>query len=66
MCFISLTTQVWNCFSDGACTRTLRRHSDYVICLAAAENNVILSTLVLFYGIFSFFIFYSFFFASEL
>lgn len=65
MCFISLTTQVWNCFSDGACTRTLRRHSDYVICLAAAENNVILSTLVLFCGIFSFFIFYSFF-ASEL
>ena len=55
--FHFLTSQVWNCFSDGACTRTLRQHSDYVICLAAAEKNVILSTLVLFCGTFSFVIF---------
>jgi len=38
-CSSDTTIKVWNCFSDGACTRTLRRHSDYVICLAAAENN---------------------------
>lgn len=52
--FHFLTSQVWNCFSDGACTRTLRQHSDYVICLAAAEKNVILFTLLLFCGTFSF------------
>lgn len=34
-------SQVWNGFSEGACTKTLRQHSDYVICLAAAEKNVI-------------------------
>jgi hypothetical protein len=40
-CFIfSEFSQVWNCLSDGACTKTLRQHSDYVICLAAAEKNV--------------------------
>ncbi|XP_072966336.1 uncharacterized protein [Typha angustifolia] len=33
------TLKTWNCLSDGACTRTLRQHSDYVICLAAAEKN---------------------------
>jgi len=33
--------QAWNCLSDGTCTKTLRQHSDYVICLAAAEKNVI-------------------------
>ena len=33
--------QTWNCLSDGTCTRTLRQHSDYVTCLAAAEKNVI-------------------------
>ncbi|AQK89678.1 Transcription initiation factor TFIID subunit 9 [Zea mays] len=38
-CSSDTTIKVWNCFSDGACTRTLHRHSDYVICLAAAENN---------------------------
>ncbi|MBA0728438.1 hypothetical protein Golax_001338, partial [Gossypium laxum] len=30
---------IWNCLSDGTCTRTLRQHSDYVTCLAAAERN---------------------------
>ncbi|KAK3139399.1 hypothetical protein QOZ80_5AG0382600 [Eleusine coracana subsp. coracana] len=38
-CSSDTTLKVWNCFSDGACTRTLRQHSDYVICLAAAEKN---------------------------
>ncbi|XP_066356247.1 uncharacterized protein [Miscanthus floridulus] len=38
-CSSDTTIKVWNCFSDGACTRTLRQHSDYVICLAAAEKN---------------------------
>lgn len=33
--------QTWNSLSDGTCTRTLRQHSDYVTCLAAAEKNVI-------------------------
>ncbi|XP_072995666.1 uncharacterized protein [Typha latifolia] len=33
------TLKTWNCLSDGACTMTLRQHSDYVICLAAAEKN---------------------------
>jgi WD repeat-containing protein 48 len=45
-CFIiSELSQVWNCLSDGACTKTLRQHSDYVIRLAAAEKNVCLSNL---------------------
>ncbi|PQQ11438.1 WD repeat-containing protein 48 [Prunus yedoensis var. nudiflora] len=34
-----LFLQTWNCLSDGTCTRTLRQHSDYVTCLAAAEKN---------------------------
>ncbi|TVU27532.1 hypothetical protein EJB05_30151 [Eragrostis curvula] len=38
-CSSDTTLKVWNCLSDGACTRTLRQHSDYVICLAAAEKN---------------------------
>ncbi|XP_010909218.2 uncharacterized protein [Elaeis guineensis] len=38
-CSSDTTVKVWNCLSDGACTRTLRQHSDYVICLAAAEKN---------------------------
>jgi WD repeat-containing protein 48 len=38
-CSSDTTLKVWNCFSEGACTRTLRQHSDYVICLAAAEKN---------------------------
>ncbi|KAK1276618.1 hypothetical protein QJS04_geneDACA003771 [Acorus gramineus] len=32
-------SRTWNCLSDGTCTRTLRQHSDYVICLAAADKN---------------------------
>lgn len=39
--------QMWNCLSDGACTRTLRQHSDYVICLAAAGKNVIFRKILL-------------------
>uniref|UniRef100_A0A1D1XI50 WD repeat-containing protein 48 n=1 Tax=Anthurium amnicola TaxID=1678845 RepID=A0A1D1XI50_9ARAE len=38
-CSSDTTVKLWNCFSDGGCTRTLRQHSDYVICLAAAEKN---------------------------
>ena len=38
---ILMIRQTWNSLSDGACTRTLRQHSDYVTCLAAAEKNVI-------------------------
>ena len=38
---ILMIHQTWNSLSDGACTRTLRQHSDYVTCLAAAEKNVI-------------------------
>ncbi|KAL5231870.1 hypothetical protein ABZP36_030646 [Zizania latifolia] len=38
-CSSDTTLKVWNCLSDGACTRTLRQHSDYVICLAAAEKS---------------------------
>uniref|UniRef100_A0A0D9XX69 Uncharacterized protein n=1 Tax=Leersia perrieri TaxID=77586 RepID=A0A0D9XX69_9ORYZ len=38
-CSSDTTLKVWNCLSDGVCTRTLRQHSDYVICLAAAEKN---------------------------
>lgn len=37
---ILLDVQVWNSLSDGICARTLRQHSDYVTCLAAAEANV--------------------------
>ncbi|XP_020105362.1 WD repeat-containing protein 48 isoform X2 [Ananas comosus] len=38
-CSSDTTLKTWNCLSDGVCTRTLRQHSDYVICLAAAEKN---------------------------
>ncbi|CAM0950116.1 unnamed protein product [Alopecurus aequalis] len=38
-CSSDTTLKVWNCLSDGACTKTLRQHTDYVICLAAAEKN---------------------------
>ncbi|XP_020254792.1 WD repeat-containing protein 48 isoform X2 [Asparagus officinalis] len=38
-CSSDTTVKMWNCLSDGACTRTLRQHSDYVICLAAAGKN---------------------------
>ncbi|MBA0728437.1 hypothetical protein Golax_001338, partial [Gossypium laxum] len=38
-CSSDTTLKIWNCLSDGTCTRTLRQHSDYVTCLAAAERN---------------------------
>ncbi|XP_074582806.1 uncharacterized protein LOC141839054 [Curcuma longa] len=38
-CSSDTTLKIWNPLSDGVCTRTLRQHSDYVICLAAAEKN---------------------------
>ncbi|XP_042383473.1 WD repeat-containing protein 48-like isoform X1 [Zingiber officinale] len=38
-CSSDTTLKIWNPLSDGVCTRTLRQHSDYIICLAAAEKN---------------------------
>ncbi|KAK9732765.1 hypothetical protein RND81_04G020300 [Saponaria officinalis] len=38
-CSSDTTLKTWNCLSDGICTKTLRQHSDYVTCLAAADNN---------------------------
>ncbi|KAJ6823282.1 WD repeat-containing protein 48 isoform X1 [Iris pallida] len=38
-CSSDTTVKTWNCLSDSVCTRTLRQHSDYVTCLAAAEEN---------------------------
>ncbi|KAL2942439.1 WD repeat-containing protein 48 [Bienertia sinuspersici] len=38
-CSSDTTLKTWNCLSDGVCTKTLRQHSDYVTCLAAAEKN---------------------------
>ncbi|KAA8544996.1 hypothetical protein F0562_019787 [Nyssa sinensis] len=38
-CSSDTTLKTWNYSSDGTCTRTLRQHSDYVTCLAAAEKN---------------------------
>ncbi|KAG8367073.1 hypothetical protein BUALT_Bualt16G0034700 [Buddleja alternifolia] len=38
-CSSDSTVKVWNCLSDGTCARTFRQHSDYVTCLAAAQNN---------------------------
>ncbi|KAG8472808.1 hypothetical protein CXB51_034689 [Gossypium anomalum] len=38
-CSSDTTLKTWNCLSDGTCTSTLRQHSDYVTCLAAAEKN---------------------------
>ncbi|CAH9094964.1 unnamed protein product [Cuscuta europaea] len=38
-CSSDTTVKVWNSLSDGTCAGTLRQHSDYVTCLAAAEEN---------------------------
>ncbi|KAI4350029.1 hypothetical protein L6164_010557 [Bauhinia variegata] len=38
-CSSDTTLKTWNALSDGTCTRTLRQHTDYVTCLAAAEKN---------------------------
>ncbi|KAF5746972.1 Transducin/WD40 repeat-like superfamily protein isoform 1 [Tripterygium wilfordii] len=38
-CSSDATLKSWNCLSDGTCVRTLRQHTDYVTCLAAAEKN---------------------------
>ncbi|KAJ7973429.1 WD repeat-containing protein [Quillaja saponaria] len=38
-CSSDSTLKTWDAFSDGTCTRTLHQHSDYVTCLAAAEQN---------------------------
>ncbi|XP_065853671.1 uncharacterized protein [Euphorbia lathyris] len=38
-CSSDTTLKTWNCLSNGTCTKTLRQHSDYVTCLAAAEKN---------------------------
>ncbi|KAK8712622.1 hypothetical protein V6N13_147856 [Hibiscus sabdariffa] len=38
-CSSDTTLKMWNCLSDGPCTRTFSQHSDYVTCLAAAEKN---------------------------
>ncbi|XP_004302002.1 PREDICTED: WD repeat-containing protein 48 [Fragaria vesca subsp. vesca] len=38
-CSSDTTLKTWDCLSDGTCTRTLRQHSDYVTCLAAADKN---------------------------
>uniref|UniRef100_A0A7N0ZS41 WD repeat-containing protein 48 n=1 Tax=Kalanchoe fedtschenkoi TaxID=63787 RepID=A0A7N0ZS41_KALFE len=38
-CSSDTTLKTWNCLADGICTKTLLQHSDYVTCLAAAENN---------------------------
>lgn len=38
-CSSDTTLKTWNSLSDGVCTKTLRQHSDYVTCLAAAEKN---------------------------
>ncbi|CDP08595.1 unnamed protein product [Coffea canephora] len=38
-CSSDTTVKAWNCLSDGTCVRTLRQHTDYVTCLAAAEKN---------------------------
>ncbi|KAI4301877.1 hypothetical protein L6164_035114 [Bauhinia variegata] len=38
-CSSDTTLKTWDALSEGACTRSLRQHTDYVICLAAAEKN---------------------------
>ncbi|CAA6670540.1 unnamed protein product [Spirodela intermedia] len=38
-CSSDTTIKLWSCLSDGSCIRTLRQHSDYVICLGAAGIN---------------------------
>lgn len=38
-CSSDTTLKIWNCMSDGICTKTLHQHSDYVTCLAVAKTN---------------------------
>ncbi|KAI5676493.1 hypothetical protein M9H77_07443 [Catharanthus roseus] len=38
-CSSDTTVKAWDPSSDGTCIKTLRQHSDYVTCLAAAEKN---------------------------
>ncbi|KAM0019604.1 putative transcription factor WD40-like family [Helianthus debilis subsp. tardiflorus] len=38
-CSSDTTVKTWDCLSSGICTRTFRQHTDYVMCLAAAEKN---------------------------
>ncbi|KAK8468741.1 hypothetical protein PHAVU_006G098200 [Phaseolus vulgaris] len=38
-CSSDTNLKLWNALSFGTCTRTLRQHSDYVTCLAAAGKN---------------------------
>ncbi|EFJ15001.1 hypothetical protein SELMODRAFT_180574 [Selaginella moellendorffii] len=38
-CSSDTTLKTWNAFSNGACTRTFRQHSDYVTSLAAARHT---------------------------
>eukprot|EP00252_Welwitschia_mirabilis_P010612 TRINITY_DN2397_c0_g1_i1.p1 TRINITY_DN2397_c0_g1~~TRINITY_DN2397_c0_g1_i1.p1 ORF type:complete len:753 (+),score=154.85 TRINITY_DN2397_c0_g1_i1:499-2757(+) len=38
-CSSDTTLKTWRPFTDGVCSRTLRQHSDYVTCLAAAAKN---------------------------
>ncbi|XP_021773067.1 WD repeat-containing protein 48-like [Chenopodium quinoa] len=38
-CSSDTALKTWNCMSNGVCTKTLRQHSDYVTCLAAAGKN---------------------------
>ncbi|KAK9161463.1 hypothetical protein Syun_007804 [Stephania yunnanensis] len=38
-CSSDTTLKAWKSSSDGICIKTLRQHSDYVTCLAAAEKN---------------------------
>ncbi|KAL8136334.1 hypothetical protein V2J09_002335, partial [Rumex salicifolius] len=38
-CSSDTTLKTWNCSSNGTCVKTLRQHTDYVTCLAAAGKN---------------------------
>ncbi|MED6222092.1 hypothetical protein PIB30_061121 [Stylosanthes scabra] len=38
-CSSDTTLKTWNAFSNATSTRTLRQHTDYVTCLAAAGKN---------------------------
>ncbi|XP_054808722.1 uncharacterized protein LOC129310787 isoform X2 [Prosopis cineraria] len=38
-CSSDTTLKTWDALSDGACTKTLSQHTDYVTCLAAAGKN---------------------------
>lgn len=44
-CSSDTTLKVWDCLSEGSCTRTLSQPSDYVTCLAAAKemSNIVAS-----------------------